>query len=120
MSPVIRDSDILTIAPLGGRTPALGEVVVYADSGGRLVVHRLVGLHDSLCETRGDNLDGRDCEVPLTAVLGTVVAIERNGARITAGLGPGRAVIAVLSRHGLLRPLTATGKHLAEAWRRVW
>ena len=71
----------------------LRATISAATSSG--VVRRLPGL----------DFSARENIVSLPGILGRVTRIERAGRRVRLGLGPERALIAVLSRRGLLRPL---------------
>ena len=128
MSPFIRDGDVITIAPVQppGRNPHVptpsslsagnvtearrcdvGQVVAYvAALSRRLLVHRIIGRHESGFLIQGDNLSGPVADpVRPDDILGRVVRIERGRKRIWLGLGPERYAIAVLSRVGLLLPI---------------
>jgi len=111
MSPFIRSGDVVTIEPLSGRSPALGEVVALA-AGGRLLVHRLVGRDRGQALCRGDVASGADPVASLDDLLGRVTRVERGGRRVRLGLGLERLPIAWLSRVGLPRAL-------ARLWERL-
>lgn len=101
MSPTIRSGDCLGVEPLRGRA-ALGSVLA-CESGGRLLVHRLVGWEGDRAVSRGDASPTTDVPVAEGSVLGIVSRIERGGRPVRLGLGRERLVIAWLSRRGLLR-----------------
>lgn len=128
MSPFIRDGDVITVAPVlhshrnqhdlarsplqpgdvrGLRASGIGQVVAFVSPlNQRLVVHRIIGRHDSRFLIQGDNLPGMVADmVSLDDVLGRVVRIERGRKRVWLGLGPERYAIAGLSRVGLLLPI---------------
>jgi len=128
MSPFIKDGDVITVAPVlhshrnqhdlariplhHGDMPELrasgiGHVVAFISPlNQRLVVHRIIGRHDSSFLIQGDNLPGTFADmVSLDDVLGRVVRIERGRKRVWLGLGPERYAIAGLSRVGLLLPI---------------
>ena len=128
MSPFIRDGDVITVAPVlppdrNPRTPktssvppngepvvracGIGQVVAFvAPENQRLVVHRIIGRHESRFLIQGDNLSGLVADaVRPDDILGRVVRVERGRKRVWLGLGPERHVIAVLSRAGLLLPV---------------
>lgn len=104
MDPFIRDGDVITISPLRGVLPRVGEVVAFAWSGTpSVVVHRVVGRRGTGSLIRGDGVpEYADGIIPPQNVLGRVTRVERNGHDIWLGLGPERIVIAWLSRFGLL------------------
>jgi RimJ/RimL family protein N-acetyltransferase len=112
MHPFIRDADVITVSPLGGRAPRVGEVVAFRGGEDRLVVHRVVAAGDPRRDaaagylTRGDNCPEADGCVPPGAVLGVVTRVERAGKPRRLGLGPEGALLAGLSRAGVLRPAT--------------
>lgn len=84
MAPALRPGDRLLLADGALR---VGDVVVVATPQ-RLLVHRVVAFV-AACDdgepgfviTRGDGVCHCDAPAPLTAVLGRVVAVERNGQR---------------------------------------
>jgi len=138
MSPFIRDGDVITIAPVqpshgnlhvpagsprlpgDERTCGVGQVVAFvAPASQRLVVHRIVGRHESRFLIQGDSLRGL---VPDMAsrddIIGRVVRIERGRKRVWLGLGPERYAIAILSRAGLLLPIVLRAGALTRFLRR--
>ena len=141
MSPFIRDGDVITIAPVqppdrsphvpapsslsaGNVTEArrcdVGQVVAYvAALSRRLLVHRIIGRHESGFLIQGDNLSGPVADtVRPDDILGRVVRIERGRKRVWLGLGPERHAIAVLSRAGLLLPIRSRVAVLRSYFRR--
>lgn len=119
MRPFIRSGDVLTLSPLRGRAPRLGEVVAGRTGGDRLVVHRVVAAGAGTCELRGDNCPGSDGSVPLEAVLGVVTRVERRGRAKRLGTGPEGALLAALSTAGALLPLVALARLPRGAARRM-
>jgi hypothetical protein len=111
MSPLIRSGDVVTIEPLSGRRPALGEVVAVAPAGG-LLVHRLVGWDRGRALSRGDVAAEADPVTSSEDLLGRVTRVERRGRRVRLGLGIERVPIAWLSRVGLLRALARLRQRL--------
>jgi hypothetical protein len=111
MSPFIQSGDVVTIEPLRGRRPALGEVVALTP-GGRLLVHRLVGWDRGRALIRGDVAPGADPAAAPDELLGRVTRVERGGRRVRLGLGVERLPIAWLSRVGLLRALARLRERL--------
>jgi hypothetical protein len=128
MTPFIRDGDVITVAPVrpsdrdlravnvshisredvpGVRTCGIGQVVAFVTPANqKLVVHRIIGRHESRFHIQGDNLSGLVADaVHPDDILGRVVRIERGRKRVWLGLGPERYVIAALSRAGLLLPV---------------
>ena len=113
MHPFVRDADVITVSPLGGRAPRVGDVVAFRSGEDRLVVHRVVAAGDSRPGPasgyliRGDNCPEADGCVPPEAVLGVVTRVERAGRPVRLGIGSEGALLAALSRAGALRPATA-------------
>jgi hypothetical protein len=107
MSPFIKDTDVITVAPLSGDKPRFGDVVAFLNPDTeKLVVHRVIGERDnSHFFIRGDNLPTRRHLVPISQILGRVERVERGGRAIALGLGPEKALIALLSRRALLLPV---------------
>lgn len=114
MFPFIRDGDVITVSPLHGLSPGIGDVVVFRDpSAGRLLVHRAVGRRGGFYIMRGDNAEAADGCVPARSIIGRVTGVEREGKGVSLGLGPERFLIALLSRAGLLSyPRRAAGRVL--------
>lgn len=104
MTPFIRDGDVVTVAPLGGGRPSVGEVVAFQrPETGRVVVHCVIAQAADGCFIQGDG--GPACEdglIPGENVLGRVTRVQRDGRDIWLGLGPERVLIAWLSRTGRL------------------
>jgi hypothetical protein len=81
-------------------------VAFVAPVNRRLVVHRIIGRHESRFLIQGDNLQGPVADlIHRDDIIGRVVRIERGRKRVCLGLGPERYAIAVLSRAGLLLPI---------------
>jgi hypothetical protein len=103
MSPFIKDGDVVTVRPLAGARPRTGDIVAFLHPAtGKAAVHRVVRERAGLFSLKGDNAPGADGVLSLGQILGTVCRIERPGEKIHLGRRPGRAVIASLSRSGLL------------------
>jgi signal peptidase I len=113
MSPFIKDGDVLTIAPVQGSVPRLGDVVVFTHPlTNKLIIHRVIGKKAGFYLTKGDNTPEGDGLISKADIVGRVTKVERNGKAISLGLGPDRFVIAFVTRRGLL-PL------LRPVWRLV-
>jgi hypothetical protein len=114
MQPFIREGDVVTVSPLRGAAPRLGDVVAYAElEGDRVVVHRVVGTRGGAWLVKGDNNPGADGLVVPAQIIGRVTRVERGGRDVSLGLGPERWLIARLARSGLLWSC------LLPVWRRV-
>ena len=114
MSPFIKNNDVVTISPLKGKRPGLGEIIafVHGETDG-LCIHRIVREKDGFYITKGDNLSDTAESVPSENILGSVARVEREGKEVFLGLGPERYLIALVGRRGLLLPL------LLPVWRVV-
>lgn len=108
MTPFIRDGDVITIEPLTGTIPRIGDVVAFTrGEDGKLVVHRVVDRNRVALRIQGDSTPGcPDGIVPFEDVLGRVKDILRNGKKVSLGLGLERYIIAWLSRAKLVLPLS--------------
>jgi len=103
MAPFIRDQDVVTIAPMNGRAPRLGDVVAFALPGNeRMAVHRVVARVGAGWLMHGDNCPEPDGVVASDDVLGRVVRVERGGRDVHLGLGAQGAWLATLQRCGWL------------------
>jgi len=107
MSPFIKDGDVITVVPISSYEPHLGDVVVFTSPGTEeLVIHRLVAKRDnSHVLIKGDNLPTREHLVAKRRILGSAKRVQRDGRTVALGLGPEKALIALLSRRSLLLPL---------------
>jgi signal peptidase I len=106
MSPFIRHGDIITVAPSPSRFRS-GDVIAFmSPETGKLTVHRIIRLSTHRGDLiKGDNTPAPDGRVEQSAIIGRVVRVEHRGKRVRLGLGPERALLAFLSRIGLLPPL---------------
>jgi hypothetical protein len=90
MAPTFRGRSRIWFLPLEGRHPRRGELILYRQ-GELLVVHRAIRrLRGPAYRTKGDGRPTFDYAlVPLEAVIGSVVAFERDGRpRAARGRGP--------------------------------
>ena len=105
MSPFIRDSDVITVAPITKKIH-LGEVISFINPlTSRLMVHRVVRISRKGYLTQGDNSPRTDGLISRSDILGRVVSIEHRGKHMRFGLGNERIIIALLTRWGRLVPL---------------
>ncbi len=101
MYPMIRDGDIIEVAPIQATSVKTGEVILYA-VGSRVLAHRVLAIKGSEAEEtifrlQGDAHHVGDETVRADQILGHVVAVERGGRRISLiGRRPG-----VIERLGL-------------------
>ena len=106
MSPFIRDGDIVTISPLHGTSPGVGDVVAFIHPAiKRVFIHRVVRKQGDLYIIKGDNSLEGDGPVLAAKILGFVTRVDRGNRRILLGLGPERQLIAFLSRKNFLLSL---------------
>jgi hypothetical protein len=119
MHPFIQDGDVVTVSPLGGRYPRLGEVMAACHSETlKLMVHRVLSRREGGVLLRGDNSPAADGYIPAGKVLGRVTRVERNGQRVRLGLGLERSFVAFLSRHDMLQPLIFRARQVLRPLRR--
>jgi hypothetical protein len=105
MAPMINNGDILTLAPLVGQPPRLGDVLAFIrPATGSPVVHRVVAVRKDHYLLKGDHGRTSDGWIPTDQLLGRVIRVERNQHTIKVGFGLERYPIAVLSRVNLLQP----------------
>jgi len=103
MSPFIKDGDDITLFPLNGISPGLGDVVAFIHKGNGLpFIHRVIGKKGNTYLLKGDNTTETDGLVSESDILGCVRMVERRGLRVFFGLGPERFLIAYLNRRGIL------------------
>ncbi len=84
MAPRLRDHDHVVIAPLHGKNARFGDLVLFRNAAGALVLHRVVRLwRDSRgrhrLQTRGDANIRLDPSIDCARVLGRARRTERKG-----------------------------------------
>ncbi len=106
MTPCIRDEDVVTIVPINGSGPRVGEVVacVVPDTG-RLAIHRVIARLGEGCLMRGDNASESDGIIARENIIGRVTCVTRRGRAVRFGLGAEGALIAALNRGDALMRL---------------
>jgi hypothetical protein len=105
MAPFIKDGDVLTLSPLPFHEPGFGDVIACKlPQGNKLVIHRVVKSHKDYCLIRGDYCSEPDGWIPKRNILGVVSRLDRDRNRVTFGIGPAKALIALLSATNLLYP----------------
>jgi signal peptidase I len=78
MRPSIRNNDMVTVSPLKGIPPFVGEVVAFQHPHtNRLILHRVVRKGENSFFIKGDNLRVIDSHVPGENILGVVTRVER-------------------------------------------
>ena len=100
MAPFIRNGDIICISPIANNDPSIGEVVAFTQpETNKLIVHRIIGKQSTSYIIQGDNApECPDSAITRENILGRVTSIEREGKRLSLGLGPERYLIAYTSR----------------------
>lgn len=78
MTPFLRDGDTAIVSPTLARNVKVGDVICYEAPAGKLFVHRVIARVANGFVTKGDALTVSERVHP-TAVLGTVIGIERGG-----------------------------------------
>ena len=110
MAPLVRDGDVLLVAPVEIGKLLVGDVVLCLSHPGRVVVHRVVALSDSVSGLQaliqGDNVRNPDGAFGADSILGRLVSLERSGARIDAHHRPMR----LLGRFFVWRSRSALGQ----------
>lgn len=101
MSPFIKTGDVVTISPLEGKRPQLGDIALCSIQNQGLLIHRIIRSTSKRYTTKGDNCFTADGPIQRSDVLGLVTRVEREGVNRSLGFGPGRAFLALLSRFNL-------------------
>ena len=100
MLPFLRDGDVAVVIPTPAESIGRGDVICYESPPGRLFVHRVIRRERAGFITKGDALRVPET-VDVSAVLGTVGAVERDGRVIrwdTPSARRWNRAIAVVSR----------------------
>ncbi len=88
MQPLIRDGDIVYVAPSEPEQIHKGDVVLFVVGNGRALLHRVVNIRknngDQEFLIKGDHSSHSDGYISKSDILGVMVAIERGGLRIPA------------------------------------
>lgn len=104
MAPSLLDGDVVRVEPVRPADVRLGDALLYRDTGGRAVLHRVVGplwprgagrrllggAAGAGFQVRGDALPWSGERVPSGRVLGRMAAFEREGREHEAPVGGGR------------------------------
>jgi len=103
MIPIIRDKDILELAPVEAPSCSCGDIVAFLRPSTRnMVIHRIIGKKGQDYLIKGDNVPGTDGCFSAEDILGRVTKIVRDGKERSFGLGGEKYLIAFLSRIGIL------------------
>jgi hypothetical protein len=78
MAPRLRDGDVVIIEPLADTAVRFGELLLFRDAGGALVLHRVLRRWRGHLQTGGDASIRLDPAITREQVLGRVSRIERD------------------------------------------
>lgn len=110
MTPFIRDGDVITLAPAGGRRVGAGDVAAVVNgTTGSVIVHRIVGRKGAEFLIKGDNCRLPDGGFAPDRILGVARLVERDGRAAWFASGPEKRLVAVLSRTGILNRILLPG-----------
>jgi len=88
MHPLVRDGDVVLVAPLKQGKNHKGDVVLVTIGNGRAVLHRLVNVRKSRGDEefliQGDHSSHSDGYISKANILGLMIAVERGELRISA------------------------------------
>lgn len=103
MLPFLKEGDSITVYPLKEIPPQRGIIAAFVHPDkGKLAVHRVIDKKGSCFVLKGDNNRSDDGMVPIDKILGCLGKVERNGKRVSFGMGPEKHVIAFLSRKNII------------------
>ena len=120
MSPLIKDGDLLTVAPRGKERLRPGDTIAFINPlNGKPTVHRIIRLDRGFVVVKGDNVAETDGLIPEGDVLGIVASVERRGKKVRFGLGIEGRMVAFLSSRGLFeKPFSAAKRIFRPVTRR--
>ena len=78
MMPFIQNGDAVCITPVMGSL-RVGDVVLLRTKEGRVLLHRIVNIHNEGIITRGDASSCNDEHLPIKNVLGKAVNVSGRG-----------------------------------------
>ncbi len=85
MYPCIRDGDTVEVIPVTPEQVRPGQILFCRRHDGRPVAHRVVdvirGAGDTRVFLRGDTTSGGGESIPVTSIIGQVIAVKRQGKR---------------------------------------
>lgn len=106
MFPNIREGDRITVSSLKSPQIGIGVVVAYTHpKTQKFAVHRVIKRKGRSYLIKGDNNLSPDGLIPRSNIQGYLAKLEREGRRISFGLGPERIVIALFNRSPSLHSL---------------
>jgi len=113
MSPLIKDGDVLTVAPCGETRLRPGDAVAFISPlNGKPIVHRIICLDRGFVVVKGDNVAEPDDLVPERDILGIVTSVEREGKKVRFGLGAEKRLIAFFSSRGFFEKLLSVARRI--------
>jgi signal peptidase I len=106
MAPFIRSGDVITLSPLDGQPPQIGDIVAFEQAETKkLIIHRIIRKNQNWCEMKGDNCSQSDRIISIKSLLGTVTNIEHKSRHANFGISKAKRWIASLSRRNILQRL---------------
>lgn len=103
MTPFIRDGDVITLAPAGGRRVGAGDVAAVVNGKtGSVIVHRIVNRKNLGFVLKGDNCADADGVFEKEQIIGVVCGVMRNHGPAWYAGGPEKRAAAFLSRTRVL------------------
>ncbi len=88
MQPLIRDGDIVSVAPLRQTRLHIGDAVLFTIGNGRALLHRVVKIRSGIGEeeilVQGDRSVHPDGYITKSDILGILFLVERGELRIPA------------------------------------
>jgi signal peptidase I len=97
MLPAILPGDLLTVRREPPQSLQPGQVVLFQRDQ-KLTAHRIVRVAGEEIVTRGDSVPTSDLPVPLSDVLGLVIAIQRNGRPVSLRFSFWKRAMAIAMR----------------------
>jgi hypothetical protein len=109
MHPFIRDGDLIEVEPTTTPSIGVGDVILFSVSSRQVFAHRVINKqvigNEVVLLVKGDSKPLADHEVYPRQVLGKVVAVERNGWRVSLDRGLRRFVGMLYARISPWSPL---------------
>ena len=88
MVPFVENGDILSVIPMDPLKARIGDVILHRRKNGALAAHRIQRIlrdraRPSAVRTRGDAHPGDGEMIPLEAILGQVIRVQRGNRKIS-------------------------------------
>ena len=81
--PFVKNNDVVTVCPLQGTLPNLGDIVVFIHPRTKkLVVQRLIGENKDSYLIKENSVKVKYSSIPKLKILGRVEKVERNGKEV--------------------------------------